>query len=160
MWLTSSLAVCSVASRSCSAASRAKAIASKSSRSFKGASISRTVAEFLGEASYLSGRRENGRIKTAVGEIDADQLVGYDGSHPEILVRPDDLTVKQAADGTGNGTISYRRFNGPSVSYRVTLETGAIVGCTASNDELLDRGTSVTLDLAATHRLRTFSPTE
>lgn len=121
---------------------------------------SRTVAEFLGEASYLSGRRENGRIKTAVGEIDADQLVGYDGSHPEILVRPDDLTVKQAADGTGNGTISYRRFNGPSVSYRVTLENGAIVGCTASNDELLDRGTSVTLDLAATHRLRTFSPTE
>lgn len=51
-----------------------------------------------------------------------------------------------------------RRFNGPTVSYRIALEDGDSVACTASNDDLLDRGTSVSLDVVATHRLRAFSP--
>lgn len=119
---------------------------------------SRTVAEFLGEASYLSGRRRDGLVDTALGSIDADQLTGYTGPRPEILVRPDDLTVGRAASEKADGTISYRRFNGPSVSYRVTLESGVVVGCTASNDAFFDRGTPVTLGIDASHRLRAFPP--
>lgn len=121
---------------------------------------SRTVAEFLGEASYLSGRRNNGSIETPLGTVDADQIAGYSGARPEILVRPDDLTVSRAVNGNGDGTISYRRFNGPSVSYRVALENGATIGCTAPNDELLDRGAAVDLEIVATHRLRAFPPVE
>ncbi|MCH7659193.1 MAG: ATP-binding cassette domain-containing protein [Euryarchaeota archaeon] len=121
---------------------------------------SRTVAEFLGEASYLSGERRNGAIETPLGVIDVDQLAGYSGSQPEILIRPDDLALRRTEGGSRDGTISYRRFNGPSVSYRVALENGTVVGCTAPNDELFERGTAVSLDVVATHRLRAFSPTE
>jgi ABC-type Fe3+/spermidine/putrescine transport system ATPase subunit len=120
--------------------------------------VSRTVAEFLGEASYLPGRRRNGSVETPIGAIDGDRVVGYDGSRPDVLVRPDDLAVSRADDGDADGTIGYRRFNGPSVSYRVVLENDDVVGCTASNDELLERGTAVDLEVAATHRLRAFPP--
>ncbi|MEM4780338.1 MAG: ATP-binding cassette domain-containing protein [Halalkalicoccus sp.] len=120
---------------------------------------SRTVAEFLGEASYLPGRRRNGVVETPIGAIDADRIVGHGGSRTEVLVRPDDLAVEPAT-GDPDGTIGYRRFNGPTVSYRVTLESGEVVGCTAPNDRLLDRGTAVDLGIAATHRLRAFPPSE
>jgi iron(III) transport system ATP-binding protein len=119
---------------------------------------SRTVAEFLGEASYLPGRHRNGSVETPIGSIDGDRVVGYDGPRPDVLVRPDDLAVSRAGDGDADGTIGYRRFNGPSVSYRVVLENDDVVGCTASNDELLERGTAVDLEVAATHRLRAFPP--
>ena len=119
---------------------------------------SRAVAEFLGEASYLRGRRRDGVVETPLGPIDADRLVGYDGPDPDVLVRPDDLAVARAADGESDGTVDYRRFNGPSVSYRIGLENGETVGCTAANDELLERGTPVTVRIAATHRLRAFPP--
>jgi iron(III) transport system permease protein len=119
---------------------------------------SRTVAEFLGEASYLPGRRRNGSVETPIGTVDDDQLVGYDGPRPDVLVRPDDLAVAPADDGA-DGTISYRRFNGPTVSYRVTLGNGDVVECTAANDELIEYGTPVALEVVATHRLRAFPPT-
>ncbi|WP_369684837.1 ABC transporter ATP-binding protein [Halalkalicoccus sp. NIPERK01] len=122
--------------------------------------VSRTVADFLGEASYLPGRRRDGTVETPVGPIDADRLVGYEGPRPDVLVRPDDVSIERAGDDRADGTIGYRRFNGPTVSYRVTLENGDVVDCTASNDELLDRGTAVDLRVVASHRLRAFPPIE
>ncbi len=119
---------------------------------------SRAVAEFLGESSYLRGRRRNGVVETPIGPIGAERLVGYDGPDPDVLVRPDDLAIARATDGEADGVVRYRRFNGPTVSYRVTLDGGETVGCTATNDDLLDRGTPVTLSVSATHRLRAFPP--
>ncbi|ERH12668.1 MAG: ABC-type spermidine/putrescine transport system, ATPase component [halophilic archaeon J07HB67] len=53
---------------------------------------SRFVAEFIGQASFLSGTLSNGRVDTGLGTLHVDTLQGltddYDGAAVDVLVRP------------------------------------------------------------------------
>ena len=54
------------------------------------------------------------------------------GAAVEVVVRPDDVKLEDAEDGTGNGRILSRQFLGIAYLYRVALPDGRVVECTRS----------------------------
>jgi iron(III) transport system ATP-binding protein len=123
---------------------------------------SRFVAEFLGEAGFVTGRLEDGSIDTPLGALRAERLKGvgpeYDGALIDVLVRPDDLQAR-AAGAEANGHIVYRQYTGPSFVYRVELDSGEVVHCEHNHGERLDLDREVRVDLVADHPLAWF-PTD
>ncbi|MFC6726946.1 ABC transporter ATP-binding protein, partial [Halobium palmae] len=61
---------------------------------------SRFVAEFLGQAGFVSGRFEDGSVATGIGRFTESMLEGlsdeYEGAAVDVLVRPDDLRAVPA----------------------------------------------------------------
>ncbi|QGX96114.1 ABC transporter ATP-binding protein [Haloplanus rallus] len=120
---------------------------------------SRFVADFLGQASFLTGRLAENHIDTGLGTLSADLLQGlsseYDGARIDVLVRPDDLRATPC-DGdrrTGNGTLVGRQYTGPSFVYAVELDTGDVVHCEHNHSTDHELGERVTVDLVADHTL-------
>jgi iron(III) transport system ATP-binding protein len=119
---------------------------------------SRFVASFLGHASFLSGRVEGEVVETGVGTVPRDQVHGlapeYDGSRIDLLVRPDD--IRATGSGEANGTVVHRRYLGPTVLYRVELDSGDVLGVMHNHaDEVgLDERVRVAVD--ADHDLAWF----
>ncbi|MES3517974.1 MAG: ATP-binding cassette domain-containing protein [Natronomonas sp.] len=118
---------------------------------------SRTVADFLGEASFLTGEIRGGTAETPIGPIDTDRLLGPTAGSVDILLRPDDIELEPTDSAAADGRIVYRRFNGPTVSYRIELSDGTQLGCTRPHDRILDYGTPVSIEVVAEHELRSFS---
>lgn len=120
---------------------------------------SRFVADFLGQASFLTGQFGGDHINTGLGTLPADLLQGlttdYDGARLDVLVRPDDLRAMPCDDErrTGNGTLVGRQYTGPSFVYAVELDTGDVVHCEHNHASELDIGERVTVDLVADHTL-------
>jgi len=120
---------------------------------------SRFVADFLGQASFLTGQFGEGQIDTGLGTLSSDMLQGltvdYDGAYLDVLVRPDDLRATPCDDErrTGNGTLVGRQYTGPSFVYAVELDTGDVVHCEHNHASELDIGERVTVDLVADHTL-------
>jgi len=122
---------------------------------------SRFVAEFLGEAGFVSGTLENERIETDIGILDAGMIQGlgpeYNGARIDVLVRPDDLRATPAEEGmTANGQIVHRQYNGPSFVYRVELDSGDVVQCGHNHVEHLELDQAVRVGLVADHSLAWF----
>ena len=124
---------------------------------------SRFVAEFLGQAGFLSGRLEDGLIETGLGTLHAGMLKGvseaYDGAAVDVLVRPDDLEAVPADEGQGDGRIVTREYTGPSFVYGVELDSGDHVHCQHNHASEFDLDNRVGVDLVADHTLAWF-PTE
>ena len=120
---------------------------------------SRFVADFLGQASFLTGRLAENNIETGLGTLSADLLQGltadYDGARIDVLVRPDDLRATPCDDDrrTGNGTLVGRQYTGPSFVYGVELDTGDVVHCEHNHSTEHELGERVTVDLVADHTL-------
>jgi len=120
---------------------------------------SRFVADFLGQASFLTGRLAENHIDTGLGTLSADLLQGlsseYDGARIDVLVRPDDLRATPCDDDrrTGNGTLVGRQYTGPSFVYAVELDTGDVVHCEHNHSTDHELGERVTVDLVADHTL-------
>ncbi len=118
---------------------------------------SRFVAGFLGQASFLSARVDDGTLHTALGNYDDDRLKGltseYDGADIDVLVRPDDLRARAASPAEANGSIIHRQYNGPNFVYRVELGNGDIVHCQHNHVTSMSVGQPVTVELAADHSL-------
>jgi iron(III) transport system ATP-binding protein len=120
---------------------------------------SRFVADFLGQASFLTGRLADNHIDTGLGTLSADLLQGltsdYDGARIDVLVRPDDLRATPC-DGdrrTGNGRLVGRQYTGPSFVYAVELDAGDVVHCEHNHSTDHELGERVTVDLVADHTL-------
>jgi iron(III) transport system ATP-binding protein len=124
---------------------------------------SRFVAEFLGEAGFVSGRLVDDRLDTPLGPVDTDQLEqdgpDYSGTAVDILVRPDDLHATLADGSESNGRIIYRQYTGPSFVYRIELASGDVVHCEHNHVERFDLDQEVRVALAADHPLAWF-PTD
>lgn len=124
---------------------------------------SRFVANFLGHANFLAGYVESDRVSTTLGAIGRDQIYGldvqYDYMEIDVLVRPDDVVARPADESEANGRVTYRRYLGPSVMYRVELDTGEVVECMHNHAEALSLDQPVAVDLTANHELAWF-PTE
>ena len=123
---------------------------------------SRFVAEFLGEAGFLSGRVSGGELDTTIGPIDGDAIQGlsdgYDGAVIQVLVRPDDLRMTPTDGDDANGRIVHRRYTGPSFLYRVELDSGDVVHCEHNHVDEFSLDQDVRVRLAPKHPLAWFPP--
>ncbi len=140
---------------------------------------SRFVAEFIGQASFLSGTLSDGRVDTGLGTLHVDTLQGltdeYDGAAVDVLVRPDDLRATPVEAGgaagspdasevssagvAGDGTVVGREYTGPSFVYEVELDSGDLVRCEHNHASEFDLDRRVRVDLTADHTLAWY-PTE
>ena len=141
--------------------------------------VSRTVADFLGRARYLTGRVTKTGIETPLGTL-AHEQVWWHGSRPEgespvdrsqqaggpslperldVLVRPDDLRIDPQS-GTGDGRVVDRQFTGSTVSYLIELDGGDVVSVRESHEVWVDVEERVSVDVVATHDLPAFDTTE
>jgi iron(III) transport system ATP-binding protein len=118
---------------------------------------SRFVASFLGRASFLPGRVRGDIVDTRLGTFRADQLNGpvaaYDGARIDVLVRPDDLEATPAKQGSADGNVVHRQYNGPTFVYRVELTDGTKVRCLHNHAETFEHGQPVTVAIDADHEL-------
>ncbi|MFQ3294782.1 MAG: iron(III) transport system ATP-binding protein, partial [Natrialbaceae archaeon] len=147
---------------------------------------SRFVAGFLGHASFLSGYVSDDVVHTPVGEVPVDRINGlsseYEATRIDVLVRPDDVSVRSVqrgdgvasdggwgADGDGNsgdgnvrsgsdaeGEVIYRQYLGPTVLYRVELESDDVVECRHNHTEQYQVGVPVDVEITADHELAWF----
>ncbi|APW99893.1 ABC transporter ATP-binding protein [Halobiforma lacisalsi AJ5] len=121
---------------------------------------SRFVAGFLGHASFLSGEVQGDQVRTAIGRVLRDDVNGlahqYDGSKIDLLVRPDDVTAFPADDGETNGRVVYRRYLGPTVLYRVELDSGETIECMHNHSDRIDLDERVAVRVTADHELAWF----
>ena len=122
---------------------------------------SRFVAGFLGHASFLSGYVSGDLVETSLGPIGRDRIHGlateYDHTRLDVLVRPDDVLVRPAeGDIDADGRVTYRRYLGPTVLYRVELNDGDVVEAMHNHAEQISLDTPVNVELAATHDLAWF----
>ncbi|MFU8866854.1 ABC transporter ATP-binding protein [Natronococcus sp.] len=123
---------------------------------------SRFVAGFLGHASFLSGEVRGDHVDTALGRVLRDNVNGlaqqYDGTSVDLLVRPDDVTAYPAADtdASADGTVVYRRYLGPTVLYRVELDTGETIECMHNHSDRIDLDERVAVRVTADHELAWF----
>ncbi|ESS10608.1 MAG: ABC-type spermidine/putrescine transport system, ATPase component [uncultured archaeon A07HR60] len=118
---------------------------------------SKFVASFLGRASFLKGRLEDGEVITEIGRFDAATLEGYDavydGAPVDVLVRPDDIRATPATAPEADGQIVARQYVGPSFIYRVELDSDDSVHCLHNHVEEFDLDGLVTVELVADHPL-------
>ncbi len=121
---------------------------------------SRFVAEFLGQAGFVSGRLDHSTIETGLGTLDTDMIQGlgpeYDGADIDVLARPDDLRAIPTGGTDGGGEIVEREYTGPSFVYTVELDSGDVVYCEHNHSDHLDLDSRVRVDLVADHRLAWF----
>ncbi|ELZ23731.1 ABC transporter [Halosimplex carlsbadense 2-9-1] len=130
---------------------------------------SRFVAEFLGQAGFVSGTLDDGSVETDLGTLPADVIEGlgreYAGARVDVMVRPDDLVAtpadeesfEAAADADpGNGEIVHRQYTGPSFVYQVTLDGGDHVYCEHNHADDLALDQRVRVDLRVDHPLAWF----
>ncbi|MFC6906491.1 ABC transporter ATP-binding protein [Halalkalicoccus tibetensis] len=124
---------------------------------------SRFVAGFLGHASFLSASVVDDIVETPLGRVGRDRIHGlapeYDRAEIDVLVRPDDVLIRPAEEGRVDGRVTYRRYLGPTVLYRVELENGDVVEAMHNHAERVELEAPVGVELAATHDLAWF-PTE
>ena len=120
---------------------------------------SRFVASFLGHASFLAGTVDGDVVRTGLGPIPMERIHGltseYDGSEIDVLVRPDDVTVC-TPDGVANGRVVNRRYLGPTVLYRVELDSGDTIGAMHNHAAEVPLDEPVGVELAADHELAWF----
>jgi iron(III) transport system ATP-binding protein len=125
---------------------------------------SRFVAGFLGHASFLSGYVSGDLVETSLGPVGRDRIHGlateYDHARIDVLVRPDDVLVRPAEEDEADGRVTYRRYLGPTVLYRVELENGDVVEAMHNHAERVSLDTPVTVELGATHDLAWFPAEE
>jgi iron(III) transport system ATP-binding protein len=121
---------------------------------------SRFVASFLGHASFITGHVDGDFIQTDLGMIPRDRVHGlteaYESADVDILVRPDDIHAEATEGEGGNGHVLHRRFLGPSVLYRIELESGDVVGCRHNHDDEVPLNESVAVELDADHEIAWF----
>ncbi|MFB6129136.1 MAG: ABC transporter ATP-binding protein [Halorhabdus sp.] len=121
---------------------------------------SRFVAEFLGQAGFVSGTLADGCVETPLGSLSADRIEGldaeYEGAEIDVLVRPDDIRAVPADPAGTNGRIVDRQYTGPSFVYTVQLDSGAVLHCEHNHAEELGIDRRVRVRLATDHALAWF----
>ncbi|AFZ71972.1 ABC transporter ATP-binding protein [Natronobacterium gregoryi] len=121
---------------------------------------SRFVAGFLGHASFVSGTVHGDHVETALGRVLRDDVHGlaqqYDRTAIDLLVRPDDVTAFSADDSESNGRVIYRRYLGPTVLYRVELDSGETIECMHNHSDRIELDKRVAVRVTADHELAWF----
>ncbi len=121
---------------------------------------SRFVAGFLGHASFVAGRVRDDCVETGVGCVPLDRIHGltdaYHGSEIDLMVRPDDVRAERVSPAEANGEVVHRRYLGPTVLYRVEIDSGDVVGCMHNHADKVSHDDPVYVTLDADHELAWF----
>ncbi len=125
---------------------------------------SRFVAGFLGHASFVSGEVADGCVESALGCIPFERVNGlseeYRGSDIDLMIRPDDVRAEAAGPEAANGVVVHRRYLGPTVLYRVELDSGDVIGCMHNHADKVSLDDHVRVRLNADHDLAWFPQDE
>ena len=71
--------------------------------------VSPAVAAFVGDAVLLGGRRVGGRVRCALGEVEAiDGAAGADGDWVRVLLRPEQVLMRPVSAGEAAGSLEGR----------------------------------------------------
>ena len=118
---------------------------------------SRFVAGFLGHASFVAGHVRDDCVDTGVGCVPLDRVHGltdaYHGSEIDLMVRPDDVRARRVEPEEANGEVVHRRYLGPTVLYRVEIDSGDVVGCMHNHADRISLDDPVFASLDAEHEL-------
>ncbi len=114
---------------------------------------SRFVAEFVGEADFVSGEVTDDGIQTEIGRL--IQATGATtGTAVDVAIRADDIAVHP--DPSAPATVVSRAFTGMVNKYRVRLPSGAIVHSLQPHTLNLAEGTRVDVRAEPGHALACF----
>ncbi|MDN3403709.1 ABC transporter ATP-binding protein [Pseudoalteromonas sp. APC 3218] len=114
----------------------------------------RFVARFLGEASFIKGKLNNGQALTDIGNVPANG-VDCDTGEVEVLLRPDDVLLVQSGIGN-NGEVIWVRFEGGSRLCAVKLACETVVTSRVSHEVVVHPGDKVHVSLSTSHPLAAF----
>lgn len=108
----------------------------------------RFVADFVGQADFVTGEIRQGLVHTELGEF-PNTIDGAEGSHVMVMIRPDDIHL--VPNKSANSRIVARQFRGSENLYTVQLPSGQLVHSSESSTSVYHEGTTVELRVSATH---------
>ena len=106
------------------------------------------VADFVGQADFVSGRVEYGVVQTELGGF-PNTLGSAEGTSVVVMIRPDDIHV--TPNSMAEPRIVSRQFRGSENLYTIRLPSGQIVHGSESSTTVYQEGTAVEVRVAATH---------
>lgn len=108
----------------------------------------RFVADFVGQADFITGQIREGFVYTELGEF-PNTIDGKEGSQVTVMIRPDDIHL--VPNQSAAPRIVARQFRGSENLYTVQLPSGQIVHSSESSTSVYHEGTAVELRVSATH---------
>jgi iron(III) transport system ATP-binding protein len=106
----------------------------------------RFVANFVGRAQFITGVVTNNHIETDLGFFTL-QTPMPSGTTAEVLLRPDDLQVKE--DAYGNGLVIGREFGGATIRYTIRLQSEQVIDVVQPSFELIPLHSIVRVEVLA-----------
>jgi iron(III) transport system ATP-binding protein len=106
------------------------------------------VADFVGQADFITGHIRQGMVHTELGEF-SNTLNSEDGASVVVMIRPDDLHLMP--NKSAGSRIVARQFRGSENLYTIQLPSGQLVHSSESSTSVYQEGTAVELRVSATH---------
>jgi iron(III) transport system ATP-binding protein len=106
------------------------------------------VAEFVGQADFITGQIRQGRVHTELGDF-PNTLNGEEGTSVVVMIRPDDIHL--APNQSAATRIVSRQFRGSENLYTVRLPSGQLIHSSESSTSVYHEGTPVELRVSVTH---------
>ena len=106
------------------------------------------VADFVGQADFITGVIRQGLVQTELGEF-PNTLTFAEGSAVLVMIRPDDIHLIPGK--SAEPSIVARQFRGSENLYAIRLPSGQIVHSSESSTSVYQEGTAVELRVSATH---------
>ncbi len=106
------------------------------------------VADFVGQADFVTGHIQQGMVHTELGEF-PNTLCYEEGASVVVMIRPDDIHL--LPNKTADSRIVARQFRGSENLYTVQLSSGQVVHSSESSTSVYQEGTAVELRVSATH---------
>jgi iron(III) transport system ATP-binding protein len=108
----------------------------------------RFVADFVGQADFITGQVRQGLVHTELGEF-PNTLNCPENSAVVVMIRPDDIHLIPSK--SADPRIVARQFRGSENLYTIRLPSGQIVHSSESSTSVYQEGTAVELRVSATH---------
>ncbi len=106
------------------------------------------VADFVGQADFISGIVTNDLVTTEIGEFPNTNKFPT-STKVVVMIRPDDIHIVPTKGA--NAHILGRQFKGSENLYTIQLRSGQIVHSSESSLSLYEVGTAIALRVVATH---------
>jgi len=108
----------------------------------------RFVADFVGQADFITGQVRQGLVHTELGEF-PNTLNRPEESEVVVMIRPDDIQL--VPNKSAKPRVAARLFRGSENLYTIRLPSGQMVHSSESSTNVYEEGTAVELRVSATH---------
>ncbi|MFM8551979.1 MAG: ABC transporter ATP-binding protein, partial [Nitrospiraceae bacterium] len=106
------------------------------------------VADFVGQADFIPGLVEPGRVATEIGAFPNQQGFAV-GAKVVVMIRPDDVHISPSEQGQAR--VAARQFRGSENLYTVRLASGDVLHSSETSTSIYPIGTPVHVQVLATH---------